>query len=81
MCVVCMYVSYDEYMHEYIYVRMYEYDLMCIVKHKQTYIYYLPSVIASAMTANRPDDSMALPNIFPPPSRNKVCQDKELKSS
>lgn len=31
--------------------------------------------------SNKPEDSMAFPNTLPPPTRNNVCQDIELKST
>ena len=41
----------------------------------------IPCVTASDMLRSRPEDSMALPSTLPPPSRKRVCQDSELKSS
>lgn len=31
--------------------------------------------------SNKPEDSMAFPNTLPPPTKNSVCQDIELKST
>jgi hypothetical protein len=38
-------------------------------------------VTLPAMVSSNPDDSTAFPRVLPPPNRNRVCQDSELKSS